>query len=539
MSIKLTEELLHLNTFVGQNPGQVAVEGTLTLPSHKPACAEVVHVIAVPKTHAVQIEEDSVVAEGSVQLTAIYLAVDDEGEISYESVSWDRVLPFSYVFDVPGAVPGMEAEVSFELGELNVEASADGRSLLAECVIDGIARVTQAQEVWVVVDALSTASKKLAVESETVRIEEVLSSVTDEFVVSGTVALPAGAPFIEELFYAGGNVVVTSARYQYDKLIVDGVLALEILYRPEGEQTVLARNWPDAIRFEQVVDVEGAVPGLHPQVVLSVKELTAQPVIGGSGLDLNGVIEIKAKAVEPRSIPVVLDIAGDKNGVEIACRKEEIRLEKRVNNGVRTVQSKFTIEMPESKPPIDRITAFRTKARITDYKLQPNRVAVTGVIDAEMLYEGHVDLTDPPVYAARWASAATFDAVVDVPGAEPDMDVQVEVGIVNQFPDLINRETCEVTVDIRVAAKVTEVIDLEAVAEAVEVKQTSGRAPSYVCVRVQPDDTLWKIATRYGSTVEMLVDYNPELNDLDNLDELPVGMRLFIPRQRKPAMNEA
>lgn len=538
MSIKLTEELLHLDTLVGQNTGQVAVEGTLALPSHKPACAEVVKVIASPKTSTVQIEEDRVAAEGFLEVTLIYLALDEESDIAYDSAGWERVLPFSYVFDVPGAMPGMEAEVKLELGELNAEASADGRSILAECVIDGMVRVTRPQEIWVVTDALSTTSRKLTVEAETIRVEEVLNSIDDEFAVAGTVALQTGAPFIEELFYASSSAVVTSARYQYDKLIVEGVLSCDILYKPEGAETVLARSWPDGIRFEQVLDAEGAVPGLHPYVSLSVKELKARPVVGGSGLELHGVIGIKAKALEQRSVPVVSSITGDKNGAEIVCRKEEVRLEKRVGTGARTVPSKFTIEMPESKPPVDRIISFNAKARATDVKIQPNRVSVAGFIDAEMLYEGHVDLNDPPVYAARWSSAATFDAVLDIPGAEPGMDVQYDVEIVNQFPDLINRETCEVSVDIRVAARVTEAVDREAVVEAVEVKELNGRAPSYVCVRVQPDDTLWKIATRYGSSVEMLVDYNPELKDMD-LDELPVGMRLFIPRRNKPAAKEA
>ena len=43
---------------------------------------------------------------------------------------------------------------------------------------------------------------------------------------------------------------------------------------------------------------------------------------------------------------------------------------------------------------------------------------------------------------------------------------------------------------------------------------------------VKKDDTLWKIAKRYGSTVEDIA----RVNNIENVDELQVGRQLFIPR---------
>lgn len=540
MSIKLTEELLHLQTHVGQNTGQVIAEGTLVLPSHKPAVVQVVKAIGEPSADSIQVEEDRVVVEGLLKVTLLYLtAPDEDGMSGYDAVTWERVLPFSYLFDIPGAMPGMEAEVEFELGELSLDVAADGRSVQAEWVVDGFARVLQKQNVWVVVNALSTTSRTLDVDAESVRIEEVLGSVTEEFEISGTIALAGAGPAIEQLLYVTAEPVVTAARCHSDRLSVSGHISCQILYRPEGQQTVEALHWQEAISFEQLLNLPGALPGANPALDLRMVDLNARPVVGGTGLELHGTVQAKAKAVEVRTLSLVESIVGDKNGPEIACRKEDVRLEQKVGQAAQHVRVQFTIEVPEAKPPVDRIITFSGSAKVHDVKLQPNRVSVAGFVDVEMLYEGHVAPDEPPVYAARWANAATFETMVEVPGAETGMDVQVEAEVVHVTPDLINRETCEVEVEINIDVRVIETFEREIVAEAVEIKETTGRPPSYVCVRVQPDDTLWKVATRYGSTVEMLMSYNPEISKLDDPAILPLGMRLFIPRQSKAPLQEA
>ncbi len=540
MSIKLTEELLQLQAHVGQNTGQVIAQGTLVLPSHKPTLAQVVKVIGEPKVEAIQVEEDRVVAEGLLKVTLLYMSTPEEDGLSqYDAVTWERTLPFSYLFDIPGAMPGMTAEVEFELGDSSLEVSSDGRSAQAEWVVDGFAKVSASQSAWVVTSALSTTSRTLDVDAETMKIEEVLGSDVGQFEVGGTIALSSSGPAIEQVLYVSAEPQIASARCQADSVSVSGFVSCQILYRPEGMQTIAALQWSDAIDFEQLIELDGAVSGANAIVDLELIEFSARPVVGGTGLEVHGTVRAKAKAVQVRSLSLVESITGDKSGPEIACRREEVRLEQRIGQSSKHLNSKFTVEVPEAKPPVDRIVTFQGSAKAQDVKIQANRVVVSGLIDVEMLYEGHVDLDDPPVYAARWGNATTFEAVLDIPGAESGMDVQVEAEVVEIAPDLINRETCEVDVGLRVDVKVSETVDREIVAEAVEVKTATGRPPTYVCVRVQPDDTLWKIAARYGSSVEMLANYNPDIADLEDRDLLPLGLRLFIPRQSKPSLQEA
>ena len=42
----------------------------------------------------------------------------------------------------------------------------------------------------------------------------------------------------------------------------------------------------------------------------------------------------------------------------------------------------------------------------------------------------------------------------------------------------------------------------------------------------KPGDSLWKIAKRFGSTVEDIA----RVNGIEDVDNIPVGKQLFIPR---------
>ena len=464
MSIKLTEELLQLEAHVGQNKGQVITEGALVLPANKPGIAEIVKVIAKPRAEMIQVEEDCVVAEGLLQVTLIYLKSPDEDGLSgYESVTWERVLPFSHLFEIPGVQPGMKAEVEFELQEPTLDISGDGRSVQAEWLVDGFAKVTNRYSAWVVTNALSTASRRLDVDVETVKVQEVLGWAEGRFEVGETVAVANRGPAIDQVFYAEAQPVVRSARCREEEVAVTGSVTLEILYRPEGEETVRLLKWEDALRFEQVLDLAGAKPGSQPIVDVRVTDLYTRPVVGGTGLEVQVHLALEVKVVHSRSINLVESIAADREGPAIACRREEIRLEQRIGRANRYVDSKFTIEVPESKPPVNRIISFQGRAKVADVTMEGSRITVTGFVDVEMLYEGHVDLDAPPVYFAQWGNAAAFETLLEIPGAESGMDVQVDVEVAELIPDLINRETCEVHGQVNIEAQVVEVIEREVV----------------------------------------------------------------------------
>ena len=57
-------------------------------------------------------------------------------------------------------------------------------------------------------------------------------------------------------------------------------------------------------------------------------------------------------------------------------------------------------------------------------------------------------------------------------------------------------------------------------------KELNRQQCSMVIYFVKPNDTLWKIAKRFGSTVDDIA----RVNDIADADNIQIGQQLFIPR---------
>ncbi|MCX7904043.1 MAG: LysM peptidoglycan-binding domain-containing protein, partial [Caloramator sp.] len=61
----------------------------------------------------------------------------------------------------------------------------------------------------------------------------------------------------------------------------------------------------------------------------------------------------------------------------------------------------------------------------------------------------------------------------------------------------------------------------------IDITEMIKNMPSLVIYTVQPHDTLWKIAKKYGTKVEDIV----KLNEIENPDYIEPGMKIIVPKK--------
>ena len=61
-----------------------------------------------------------------------------------------------------------------------------------------------------------------------------------------------------------------------------------------------------------------------------------------------------------------------------------------------------------------------------------------------------------------------------------------------------------------------------------EIEENSNDYDSLVIYIAQKDDTLWKIAKRFKSTVEDIA----KINGIENINQVQVGQKIYIPKFR-------
>lgn len=84
----------------------------------------------------------------------------------------------------------------------------------------------------------------------------------------------------------------------------------------------------------------------------------------------------------------------------------------------------------------------------------------------------------------------------------------------------------DVKVDITFNVALLNNVEINIIDDIVEEENRSVNSCSLVIYYVKQGDTLWKIAKKFGSTVEEIA----RINGIENVDKLNIAQQLFIPR---------
>ncbi|MEG1442189.1 MAG: DUF3794 domain-containing protein, partial [Oscillospiraceae bacterium] len=120
-NIQIKTEKIMISSSTDGKTEQIIIREQTELPSGKPSIGEILKMRATGVSTEVQMIDGKAIAKGQVKLAILYCAEDETESIQY----LENVLPFSEVFDVPGAVEDMEGEVEYSIADVYSEIRED------------------------------------------------------------------------------------------------------------------------------------------------------------------------------------------------------------------------------------------------------------------------------------------------------------------------------------------------------------------------------------------------------------------------------
>ncbi|HOV79130.1 MAG TPA: DUF3794 domain-containing protein [Bacillota bacterium] len=140
---------------------------------------------------------------------------------------------------------------------------------------------------------------------------------------------------------------------------------------------------------------------------------------------------------------------------------ETERLKVHLVKGENTAQTvvRGQIAVPEAKPDVEKILSKEAKARVRNVSILPDKVVVDGALSLQVTYVAFKP--DQSVHSMH--GDINFTSFVDVPGAEPENDADVEFTVedVSLTPSKDDPRKFNVAAVLSVFVKVTEVDEME------------------------------------------------------------------------------
>ncbi|MHB8917265.1 MAG: DUF3794 domain-containing protein, partial [Desulfocucumaceae bacterium] len=310
--------------------------------------------------------------------------------------------------------------------------------------------------------------------TERLRVNQLVSDNAVQTVVRGTITVPDPKPDVEKVLSTEKSAKVRNVEIVPDKVIVEGTLTLQIVYVAfEPAQSVHSMH--GSIDFTTFVDVPGALPGMDVDVDVTVEDVNvSRKTDCPRDFDVAAVLEVSARVSDVMDIDVVTQCPAG-----CTCETEEITVDNLVGSNKRQVLISDEFDVPEEKPPVEKILDTDVKVEVTNTKVLRNKVIVDGTATVQVMYVGM--LPDQPVHNLH--RTFHFSDFVEVAGAEQGMDVRVDVNVESADVSIVTTKCDRLRVDM-VLKLTANVVEPQTVNAITELSNCPNVSPTFTTLRV-------------------------------------------------------
>lgn len=222
-----------------------------------------------------------------------------------------------------------------------------------------------------------------------------------------------------------------------NKVIVQGVVHEQLFFVGTDN---LVHHLSDDVHFSTFLDVPGVQPGMNAQVTARIEEIITELAPDGLSIIKKIIIEVFVKVTETVQVSLA---TGD---------GPTLLLKEVVGENTAQTLLENDVALEHSAIKVDEITG---DIRNLEVEVIKDKVIIQGILHKQIFF------VDTNNLERHQMEEIPFSLFVDVPGAVPGMDVQVQSRIEAIFFKLINETTLRQKAVLEFFVKVTETIRLQ------------------------------------------------------------------------------
>lgn len=264
------------------------------------------------------------------------------------------------------------------------------------------------------------------VRTERLVFEEVLAEQQKQVVVRGIVDLDnLRKPPVVQIIDSFATARIISYEVVAEKVIFKGEIEVKIIYEAAMlDQPVYVAEL--VVPFSDFIDVRGLQPPAQVSLRVQIEDVSAELVkrpgeTYARKISVTAVIKVYARVTQRREIDVVVDVTGPP-GLQV--QRETLRLRRAVAEGRRQVIVRDTVNLGQlGKPPFEQLIDAIGNVTVTDVRVLRDKILFEGTLEVKVLYA----TTRQQVFVV--SQTMNFKDFVDVPGAMPGMDAELQVSV--------------------------------------------------------------------------------------------------------------
>lgn len=504
MAIETTRDNICVNHIIAQKTETVIVEGDSIIPDIKPDILNAISTSGTVCIYKKEINEGKVRLDGCIDTYVMYLADDENNSIRGVNVNLD----FTQVIDVPNAMPEMNLDTEVKLK--NIECKViNGRKIGIKAFLEINIKVTTNEDI----DIINNVNLKgVQMLNKNLNINSLIGRGSTKVYAKDTLVID-NIDNLAEIMKADLHISNKDVKISYNKILAKADLNVRLLYLTDDNRMNTV---------ESVIPVMGFIdmPDVTEENVCNTKYEIKNVVIKPNNAEDHSVyveveIEIYCEVYRNQEINIIQDLYSPT--MNIMFTQKQIKIMQRKEN----VQSTCNIREKQTIPELagNKIYDVTTNVDITKQTVLNDRILYEGEVTLNYIFNSSNGVDTKKI-------VVPFNFNVDFPGVNQNSNIETNIEMGAQDFVITSDDSIDVKIDIIFNVTMAKSADINIIDDIKEEENRSACTCSLVIYYVKDGDTLWKIAKKFGSTVEEIA----RINGIENVDKLNVGQQLFIPR---------
>lgn len=509
MVVDTIKENLRINKKVATKKEIIFVEGDVIVPDAKPDVLNVICTSGVVSVYKKEIIDEKIKMEGQIDTYIMYMSDDNQGNIRGINTS----LELSEVINISNITSEMKSNINSKIKEIEAKV-VNERKISIKATLEISIEFFSEENISIINNLESENEIKML--QEELAVNSLVGEGETKIFTKDNIAID-NADNLIEILKVDMNICNKDIKISYNKVLTKAEAEIKIIYLTEDNRINKTISKIPIIGF---IDIPEVNEGNLCDSNYEIKNIMIKPnSTEEHSIYVEFEIGVNAVVYTQKTINIIQDIYSPCENIDF--NKKTVRVISRKEQKVNTkeIKERIKIEELEDKDLID----VNIIPNMTKENIEGNQIQYSGELELRFMMMGN----DMQMVTTR--KNISFEYNVENVSDIDNTNVKSNIEITNQ--DFVIQDNGEILVNVKMIFYTN--IEKNASINTIDEIEVNGEREeqdySLIMYIVKKGDSLWKIAKKYGSTIEDIVN----LNGIEDPEVISPGQKIFIPRYRR------
>ena len=507
MKIETIKKNISINRIVNQTTEKFTLQEDAIIPDIKPDILKTVSTSGNVCIYKKEVSDGKIKLEGNVEIYLIYLADSETDNIRGINTNID----FKEIIECRDALEGMWINEKVTIKSIECKV-LNGRKVNIKVELEAEITLYANEDLDIVNDVENI--QDIQEIRKNVKFNSVVGSNSTKTYAKETVKINT-EDNLAEILRVDISIINKDTKMSYNKILAKADADVKIMYLTEDNRI---RNVEEKIPIMGFVEMQNISEDDICDCRYTIKNILVKPNSEEEhSIYVEIELEISCNAIKDEEIEILEDLYSPSMNVKFNSRNVITMVNKKNKNDMYEVREKIQIQELAG----EKIKDIRITPSISNSIASKGKIKYDGEIKADFLITANnqttvesITKTIPIMYVMD------YDEVTENSRIDTNIEVAMQDFVI---------EDSEVTLNINLNFEVSQYNEINMnIIEDVNIDEEacSENPYSMTIYFVKEGDTLWKIAKKYRSTVDDIM----RLNEIEDSENINVGMQLFIPK---------